>query len=350
MQSMHFTRNKFPIKQLQGKYCITPFIQVSINELGNVYLCGCNWWMSQSVGNIFQSTLDEILSSQIAIDIRQSIIDGSYVYCNEKVCGVMENDGLNTIDTLPPNVAALVNDSTKYNLPYHIHLSLDQTCNLSCPSCRTQVIKIPNNQKQRQRDLGRSILKNLFSTPTDQKMIIEISAGGELFASEMLMEMLLGVDVEQFPNLEIHIGTNATLITKRWKRIQSIEKFIKKITVSVDAGSAPVYERVRRGGIWKDLCDGMEFLKNKKQGLNFELNGRLIFQKENYKDSEKFYDLCQQWNCDRAEYSRISDWKKWSIEEFLQQDVYDNNHPEYLQAFEIVQHLKTMPNTWFNGF
>lgn len=350
MQSMRFTRNKFPIKQLQGKYCITPFILVSIQELGDVYLCGCTWWMSQPVGNIYKSTLDEILSSQTAKDIRQSIIDGSYVYCNEKVCGVIANNGLNTIDTLPPNVAVLVNDSSKYNLPYHIHLVLDQTCNLSCPSCRTQVIKVPNKQKQQQKDLGRTILKNLFSTPTDQKMIIEISGGGELFSSEMLMEMLLGVNVKQFPNLEIHIGTNATLVVKKWKRIQSIEKFIKKITVSVDAGSAPVYERVRRGGKWKDLCNGMEFLKNKKQELNFELNGRLIFQKENYQDSMNFYNLCQQWNCDLAEYSRIFNWNTWSIKEFLQQDVYHNNHPEYLQAVEIVQQLKTLPNTWFNGF
>jgi len=347
---MRFARNKFPIKQLQGKYCMTPFILVSVNESGDVYLCGCTWWMSQSVGNILQSTLDEILSSQLAKDIRQSIIDGSYVYCNEKVCGVMANNGLNTIDTLPPNVAMLVTDSNKYNLPYHIHLSLDQTCNLSCPSCRTQVIKVPNEQKQQQRDLGKTLLKNLFSTPTDKKMVIEISAGGELFSSEMLMEMLSAVNTDQFPNLEIHIGTNATLITKRWNRIKSVEKFVKKITVSVDAGSESVYELVRRGGKWKDLCDGMEFLKNKKQELNFELNGRLIFQKENYRDSEKFYNLCQQWNCDLAEYSRIYNWNTWTFKNFLQQDVYNSAHPEYLQAVEIVQHLKKLPKTWFNGF
>jgi molybdenum cofactor biosynthesis enzyme MoaA len=212
------------------------------------------------------------------------------------------------------------------------------------------VIKVPNEQKQQQRDLGKTLLKNLFSTPTDKKMVIEISAGGELFSSEMLMEMLSAVNTDQFPNLEIHIGTNATLITKRWNRIKSVEKFVKKITVSVDAGSESVYELVRRGGKWKDLCDGMEFLKNKKQELNFELNGRLIFQKENYRDSEKFYNLCQQWNCDLAEYSRIYNWNTWTFKNFLQQDVYNSAHPEYLQAVEIVQHLKKLPKTWFNGF
>jgi molybdenum cofactor biosynthesis enzyme MoaA len=350
MQPIRFDQHKFPVKQLQGKYCITPFILISIAESGQVYLCGCTWWMSQPVGNILQSTLDEILSSDTAKNIRQSIIDGSYVYCNEKVCGVMANDGLNTIDTLPPNVAMLVTDSNKYNLPYHIHLSLDQTCNLSCPSCRTQVIKVPDEQKQQQREIGRTILKNLFSTPTDQKMIIEISAGGELFSSEMLMEMLSGIEVDRFPNLEIHIGTNATLITKRWSRIQSVEKFVKKITVSIDAGSPEVYEVVRRGGKWKDLCNGMDFLKEKKKSIKFELNGRLIFQQANYKDSQKFYDLCQSWNCDLAEFSRIYNWNTWTKSVFDQHDVYNSNHTEFEQAKAIIDRMKANPKTWFNGF
>lgn len=349
-RSIPINPHKYPVKQLQGKFCITPFILVSIDQQGHVYLCGCSWWMTQPVGNILTSTLDEILSSNIAIDIRQSIIDGSYVYCNEKTCGVMANNGLNTIDTLPPNVATLVADPKNYNLPYHIHLNLDQTCNLSCPSCRTEVIKVPAEEKQQQKELGQTVLKNLLSAPTDQKIVIEISAGGELFSSDMLMELLSGIDVESFPNLEIHIGTNATLIAKRWQRIGNVEKCIKKITVSVDAGSAEVYEQVRRGGRWRDLSNGMEFLKNKKQELNFELNGRLIFQSINYKDSHKFYDLCQQWNCDLAEYSRIYNWNTWSPEEFLQNDVYHPTHPEYPQAVEIVEQLKKLPKTWFNGF
>lgn len=350
MQPITLVNHRFPVKQLKGKYCITPFILISVDAQGQVYLCGCNWWMSQPVGNILTSNLHDILSSDIARDIRQSIIDGSYVYCNEKVCGVIENQGLNTIETLPPNVARLINDANSYDLPYHIHLNLDQTCNLSCPSCRTQVIKVPFDQKLKQQELGRTILKNLLPAPTDQKIVIEISAGGEIFSSEMLMELLLNINADWFPNLEIHIGTNATLIPKRWSRIEKIEKFIKKITVSIDAGTAGVYEKVRRGGTWKDLCNGMDFLKDKKQQLNFELNGRLIFQKENYKDSESFYNLCQQWDCNLAEYSRIYNWGTWSSTEFLQQDVYDLSHPEYNQALEIINRLKKLPNTWFNGF
>jgi molybdenum cofactor biosynthesis enzyme MoaA len=342
-------KHTFPIKQLQGKYCLTPFILININVSGQVGLCGCSWWMSKTVGNIFTSTLDEILSSPEAVDVRRSIIDGTYIYCNEKVCGVIENDGLNTVDTLPPNVARLIENPERYDLPYHIVLNLDETCNLSCPSCRTKVIKVPDEEKEKQREVGRIVSKNLFSKPTDQKIVIEISSN-EIFASDMLMELLVNIDTDSFPNLEIHLGTNATLIVKRWDRLKKVEHFIKKITVSVDAGSAEVYEKVRRGGKWKDLCAGMEFLKIKKKETQCAVHGRLIFQKENYKDSEKYYELCKQWEVDLIEYSRIYNWNTWTLNEFLLQDVYDPNHAEYNQAKEIVIELKKLPNTWFNGF
>lgn len=341
---------KFPIKQLKGKYCLSPFMQITVDRQGDVRLCGCSWWMTQPVGNILTTSLDDILSSQIAIDVRRSIIDGSYVYCNEKVCGVMANNGLNTVNTLPPSVAALVDDPVKYDLPYHINLDLDLTCNLSCPSCRHTVIKVPDEEKEQQREIGRILSKNLFSKPTDKKIVVEISAGGEIFASEMLMEMLTTIDTSVMPNLEIHLGTNGTLITKRWKRLQSIEHLIKKITVSVDAATPDVYERVRRGGKWTDVYAGMEFLKSKKQQFPFSLNARLIFQKENYKDSELFHHLCMQWDVDVVEYSRVYSWNTWTPEEFAIQDVYHPGNAEYSQAQEVVARLKQLPKTWFNGF
>ena len=174
MHPIRIHSNRFPAKQLQGQYCITPFILVSIKETGDVFLCGCSWWMSQPVGNIYRSTLDEILSSEIARDVRQSIIDGTYVYCNEKTCGVIANNDLNTRDTLPPNVQRLIVDSSLYDLPYHIHLVLDQTCNLSCPSCRNGIIKTPDHLLESQREVGKLIANNLFSTPRDEKIVLEL--------------------------------------------------------------------------------------------------------------------------------------------------------------------------------
>ena len=82
-------RTIFPIKQFQGQYCLSPFVMIEVTLNGDVRMCGCGDWMPITIGNLTQNTLKEILSSYLAQKIRQSIIDGSYVYCNEKLCGVI---------------------------------------------------------------------------------------------------------------------------------------------------------------------------------------------------------------------------------------------------------------------
>ena len=72
----------FPDKSLQGKYCLSPFVMIEVGLNGDVRMCGCGSWMPAVVGNLTESTLTEILSSELAQKIRQSIIDGTYHYCN----------------------------------------------------------------------------------------------------------------------------------------------------------------------------------------------------------------------------------------------------------------------------
>jgi sulfatase maturation enzyme AslB (radical SAM superfamily) len=73
----------FPTKQFQGQYCLSPFVMIEVTLNGNVRMCGCHGWMSTTIGNLKETTLKEMLMSDLAQKIRQSIIDGSYVYCNE---------------------------------------------------------------------------------------------------------------------------------------------------------------------------------------------------------------------------------------------------------------------------
>ena len=110
--------HKFPNKNLAGKYCLAPFIQVAIDIHGDVRLCGCESWLPTIIGNIFRSNIVEILSGTPAQTIRQSIINGSFEYCNENTCGIIRHGHLNEIDTLPPKVRWQVEDSARYVIPY----------------------------------------------------------------------------------------------------------------------------------------------------------------------------------------------------------------------------------------
>jgi MoaA/NifB/PqqE/SkfB family radical SAM enzyme len=328
MQPIRFDQHKFPVKQLQGKYCITPFILISIAESGQVYLCGCTWWMSQPVGNILQSTLDEILSSDTAKNIRQSIIDGSYVYCNEKVCGVMANDGLNTIDTLPPNVAMLVTDSNKYNLPYHIHLSLDQTCNLSCPSCRERVILDTSGEYLAERYKWIDSIISWIRNSPDKRFDVIIGSNGDPFVSNVYLRCI--TEIQDLKNVNLSIKTNGLLAKYQLRKLDNIDN-IKSLSVSIDAGSKEVYEKVRRGARWETLIDNLEYLSSL---THINKSANFVVQKLNFKDMKNFVELCRSYNM-HSNFSHLSDWGTWH--NFHEQCVHVPSSPHYAELKEILQ-------------
>jgi len=305
--------------------------------------------MSTTIGNLKKTTLKEMLMSDLAQKIRQSIIDGSYVYCNEKLCGVITNNSLNTIDTVPSNIKALFNDASTFEMPHHISFQGDETCNLSCPSCRTHIKKTPLEQQQEQHRVGEIVSNNLFSKATDQKIKLEVSGTGEVFASPMLMTFVNSIDRSKFPNLELDIGTNGLMCEQNWHRLGDMQASVKKITVSIDASQAATYEKIRRGGKWEQLLQSMNFLQNKKHLQGFALHTRMIVQQQNYQEIESFYQMCQQFDVDLVEYSRVTNWGTWSQTEFQFHDVFNSKHPEFETAQLEIAKVKQLSGTWFAG-
>jgi MoaA/NifB/PqqE/SkfB family radical SAM enzyme len=234
-------------------------------------------------------------------------------------------------------------------MPRHISFQGDETCNLSCPSCRTHIKKTSLEQQHEQRRVGEIISNNLFSHATNQKIKLEVSGTGEVFASPMLMNFVNSIDYSKFPNLELDIGTNGLMCEQNWHRLGGMQSSVKKITVSIDASQANTYEKIRRGGNWQQLLQAMKFLQNKKHGQGIALHTRMIVQKQNYSEIESFYQLCQQFDVDVVEYSRLQNWSTWNYLEFKLQDVLNPAHPEYVLAQTEIAKVKQLPGTWFAG-
>lgn len=324
-------------------------MMIEVDLDGNVRMCGCAGWLPTVIGNLKENTLVSMLSSDTAREIRQSMIDGTFQYCNENLCGVMASNGLNDLSTVPPNVKKLLSDATQFEMPHHISFQGDRTCNLSCPSCRLGIIKTPDEKKEQQAQIGKLISANLFSQASDQRIVLETSGTGELFASELLMSFVNGIEKTKFPNFKLHIGTNGLLCPERWHKISGLDEFVEKITVSIDAAHGPTYEQLRRGGHWNNILDAMKFLQNKKQSLGFKLHTRMIVQQQNYKEIKDFYELCQTFDVDVVEYSRLTNWGTWLPSEFQRHDVFNPVHPEFNQAKLAIDSVKSLPGTWFAG-
>jgi molybdenum cofactor biosynthesis enzyme MoaA len=190
---------------------------------------------------------------------------------------------------------------------------------------------------------------NLFGQPTDQRIHVMLSGTGEVFASPMLLRFLQKFDLADFPNLALSLNTNGLLAERSWPRIQHIESAVKKITVSIDAVTADTYERLRRGGAWRDLEDSMTFIQAKCQAIGAKLHTRMIIQQANYKEAVEFYYWCRARDVDCVEYSQVTNWGTWTAEEFAHENVFESAHPERANALAVIAELRTFNNVWFEG-
>lgn len=339
----------FAHKNIRDRYCLLPFTTVEIMLNGDVRMCGCANWMPAIVGNVFQQSLAEILASPLACDIRQSIVDGDYRFCDESNCGVLQNNALTTWDRVNDQIRASMADTRQFVMPYAINISGDLICNLSCPSCRTGIIKVNAEDMEQYRRLADILYRNIFSRPTTDKIILLLSTSGEVFASPLLLNFINNIDLEQYPGTKLHIQTNGLLAESRWHRLGHMQDRVIKVTMTLDAARAESYEVIRRGGLWKDALASLAFLQNKKQQLGFEFSVRMIVQDRNWQEVREFYDICRQHDADLVEYTRLQNWHTWNPQEFRANDVFDHAHPQRAQALQMINSVRELPGVWLIG-
>ena len=160
--------------------------------------------------------------------------------------------------------------------------------------------------------------------------------------------------------------TNGLLMKKVLPGAPIFER-INQFKISVDAGSAEVYEVVRQPGKWDILMENFDWLDLNRGMAGPEWKGkyaeiRLIFtvQQKNYQDLPKFIKLCQ----DRdyvPEITQLDDWATWSSPAiprsswgvdlftikhgtFLENDVLNPQHPEHQECINILKEINKIPH------
>jgi wyosine [tRNA(Phe)-imidazoG37] synthetase (radical SAM superfamily) len=339
----------YPIKQLRGKVCLSPYVSIQVGTTGDVSLCGCSSWMPSTVGNLFEQSIHDILSNADSVAIRQSMSQGTFEYCNQDQCGILQQNALNEIESLEPRLQRLVSDSSLYEIPHEIFLAGDATCNLSCPSCRKNIIKNSEQKHENNVALGKRLYDNIFSTPTDKTIRLHVSTSGEIFASPILLSFVNSISPTDFPGLELCIQTNGLLMEKHWHKLGAMQDRVSKITITTDAAQKSTYEKLRRGGKWDDIQQALMWISKKKQQTNMSLHLRMVAQYDNYLEMADFYQQSDALGTDVIEYSKIDNRGTYTSSEFAQHDVFSPLHPEYKHAQDKLDSIKHLPKVFLSG-
>jgi len=326
---------------LKGRFCGRPFDSFELQENGSVYLC-CPTWLRQRAGNLHDSTAAEIWNSPAAQDIRRGILDGTFQHCNHDLCPEIQAGTLPTRAEAAKNPrwhAIMEADATRLDgIPAFFNLSNDKSCNLSCPSCRTQRIQFNDGPGyEARKTLQDRLVESFFSAPTDQPFVLNVTGSGDPFASRIFRDFLFALDKAKFPHMQVNLQTNGVLFTeKTWANLRKIHGAIGSVLVSFDAATEATYAITRRGGDWGQLLANTAFLAGRRRaGEIGELILYFVVQKANFREMPDFVRIGKRFAADRVFFSRAVNWGTWTVAEHEDQSVWSPHHPLHAE-FERV--------------
>ncbi len=317
---------------LQDRFCLKPFESLGVEYNGNAYVC-CHAWLPLNIGNIKRLPLNEIWNSAVVKRIRESIIDGSFSFCDHKNCPDILNG------TLPLKSEVMSGCSVEMSRGFRfLNFAGDLSCNLNCPACALD--EVPQEVQLDAGILKKTNKEILDCFLVDLERVVLLSSG-ELFSSLPFLDFLLLLNGSKYPNLKIEITTNGLLLDESmWMRLEKNHSNIEKIIVSVDAATAETYSLVK-GGDFSILMENIGFLsKLRHQKKLDQLEFTFLVQADNYHELSSFCKMAKDRNIEKVVLKKVCNWGRLSSAEYAKMMVHDPSHPEFSKFVGMLKKVR----------
>lgn len=295
-------------------HCNAPSRTLLVDWKGDCFVCPCEAWLPVSVGKItdFQQ-LSDVWNNKSALALQEDINTKKFTHCAVDRCGIINH--------------------SIYHDRYTISINIDESCNLACPSCRRESILITHgpdyDRKHTQVEHLVSLLEN-FDQPTH----VVMSGNGDPLASAIMRPLIHRWQPKN--NQTIRLFTNGLLLRKQLNT-SAIVPHITQYFISIDAGTADVYQQVR-GGSWSVLLDNLSWLKETVLKTRAEVLLKFVLQHDNWRDMENFCELCIAHGF-AGVIHKLEDWGTWEL--FEAKDVIGNvNHTAHATALEELSRVR----------
>ena len=330
-------RHRLGDSSLKNRFCPKPFNHFELTENGSVYLC-CPTWLRWRAGNLHEQSAEAIWNSTAAQEVRRGILDGSFRHCHHGLCPEIQGGTLPTRDqaSRDPRLREIISENKTRieGIPGFINFSNDKSCNLSCPSCRTQRIQFNSGPGYEVRKSLQNKLTDEFLTrPTDQPFTLSVTGSGDPFGSRVFRDFLFALDGSRFPKMRVNLQTNGTLLTpKTWNKLHKIHGRIGAVLVSFDAATAPTYTITRRGGNWEQLMENMELLAKLRRNHDIGMLALyFVVQYANFREMPAMVNLGKRYGADHVDFSKATWWGTWTVTEMRHQRVWEPDHPNHAE-------------------
>ena len=353
-------QENFPAQEkIQKKFCSLPFEFLSIRNDGEkIILAPCQTSLWMSYAKTYPSALlnsekemPDFWNSTEFQELRRSILDGDFTYCSKVRCPKLLH--LEDADSVTEPRLRDIIDNRRLFLPQGpkvLVLGYDETCNLTCPSCRKHPV-VPS-----------PALRHAFDTMADRFIIpmispeidhILLNCSGEALASPHTLRLLNALPFEKCPQLKIHLMSNGELLAERWDRLGPAADHVSVLILSFDGITEETYTHFRRGGNLKRFLSGMEFASRLRQENRVShVSAVMTIFAGNMHEAIPIYEFCNDHGFDALMINKFQNWGTFSAEEFARMDVWNGNHPRHEEWNSIFNELKKLSKnrrTQFNA-
>ncbi|SET21925.1 radical SAM protein [[Clostridium] polysaccharolyticum] len=357
-----FESNKGTIKSeknMKGKYCLQPFTNVDIHSNCGVRCCSESW-MPAWIGELKDKTIKDIWNSETTQKIRESILDGSYSYCDWHQCPFYSNENYylftreelehpekltgvrrDRVEKHKPWIQYILDGKTKVDIPpANYNLAYDETCNLKCPSCRSHSrVYVEGEEYEKRYEIHKKVINELMDNGMDCIGRLNVTGSGEPFISKIFSDFLFTFDGTQYPNLDINIQSNGVLFTpEAWEKMEKIHGNVNEVIISIDAACAETYSQIRVNGDYERLLSNIRFLSGlrKEKKIN-RLMLAFVVQRKNYKEMVDAIKIGKELGVDLFIFNLLNNWWSWSIEEYERNAIWKQYNPEYKEFLEVLR-------------
>lgn len=333
--------------ELKDRFCDRPWSFFEIQEK-DIYNCCPTWVNHVTIGKTTTDLdIDKIWNGESAKQFRQSILDGSFRFCNKELCPRIKNGSLPTKQEVKDGkLGNVMSAILEYGLveadkPTVINLCYDRSCNLRCPSCRKDFIYYNEKLHKEKYDnltlINDAVLKYVQSGHKDIEL--NITGSGDPFGSKNFFDFLKSLNYGRNRELKLTLQTNGVLFDeRRWEELSNIHKYKNiKVIVSLDAGDEEAYSKTRVGGDWKRVNENLYFIKELQNRGNVGwVRLDMVVQNNNFRSIPKFIDIAREHDFESYT-SRIVNWGTFTPIEFVQHDIFDHQHPSHNELKEVIK-------------
>lgn len=277
------------------------------------------------LGNLLYESIDGILKSARARIVWLSTVNKTYTFCNS-TCGKLN---------IPANIRITNSSLTRrlYPRPTVEELRVcpcyDDSCNLACPSCRTNKRLVPSGNIELITQINDEMRDDVILRAKEV-----FNGNGEMFYAKLLRETFFG---DHATRKEITIQTNGLLFNpQNWEMVRRKYEHIK-LMVSIDAATEETYQKLR-GGNFEQLLQNLRFAGElrRQEELDY-LKLQFVVQRDNYREMPNFIRMAESVGADHVLFTRIRNWGSYSAKDFEMIDVLSPQHPENAMAKQVLE-------------